>query len=63
MTDKNSPAYPANGHYGINIRQYYAAKAMQGIVSNPDCSFNFKIIAENSFKIADALIEFENKEE
>jgi hypothetical protein len=77
MIDKNKPAYPfvpnqqqtlpdgtwdqncEFGDPGITIRQYYAAKAMQTIGVN--LQFSYKNIAEQSFKMADAMIEFENK--
>jgi len=71
MTHKDDSVFPSP-HFsdvpGINIRQYYAAKAMQGLCANYNNlslkeSGVFDNIVEMSFKIADKAIEFENKEE
>ena len=45
--------------YGINVRDYIAIKAMQGILSNPNLipNYNFIGIAEQCYKISDAMIE------
>lgn len=45
---------------GMSLRDYFAAKAMQGIKSNPDhadsTSFNYPALAEEAYKIADAML-------
>jgi hypothetical protein len=44
-------------HQGLTIREHFAGLAMQGIRSNPNNSNNTpEFIAEQSVKIADALI-------
>ena len=76
MIDKNTPAYPLNipedkkkgwpqeVYKGISIRQYYAAKAMQGLITllNEDTTEDIKDISQLSFQIADSMIDYENKE-
>lgn len=56
----------ADNQDGITIRQYYAAKAMQAIVSKDNISLGYKqvyeLITEMSFIMADAMIAFEEKE-
>lgn len=47
---------------GILIREYYASKAMQGLLSNT--SYNkmpLEVIAELSFMMADEMIKYENE--
>ena len=75
MSDKNTggSAFPqpatADGHStntygGMSLRDYFAAKAMQGFislyVSNGDFD-SFEAIAKTSAKIADAMIAEINK--
>lgn len=72
----NPPAFPApyskvkvsedlnliNGaQTGMSIRDYFAAKAMQGIVTDPGFNATGKhvyeqLVAETSYKIADAML-------
>ena len=52
----NSPAFPDGlGKKGMTLRDYMAAKAMQGLmvdVVQPDCDY----IAETAYKMADAML-------
>jgi len=64
MINKNDQAVAC-----LTLRQYYAAAAMQGELAyskpdeNPWLENQFSMLAERCFKIADAMIEFENKED
>lgn len=90
MIDKNMPAFPKpitkymyatgsevikNNEDGISIQQYYAAKAMQGLVSRIDSLAEYfnennittreeitAKVAEIAHDYADAMIDYENKE-
>jgi hypothetical protein len=42
-------------HQGMDLRDYLAAKAMQGILTGAD-SFDAKWIAEFSYEMADAMM-------
>lgn len=49
------PAFPHAIHNGMTMRDYFAAKAMQGMmvdVEDPDCNY----IAEVSYRMADAMM-------
>ena len=78
--DDGGPAYPTtienqpgeHGRKGMSLRDYFAAKAMQGYLGNPwqaeqmdgmDESFSEQtaILAEASYKMADAMIAERNK--
>lgn len=49
--------------YGLTKREYFAAMAMQGIISNPNNHYVTSYsIAERAVQIADALIEQLNKQ-
>ena len=45
---------------GMDLRDYFAAKAMQGFLSNSHLAkeepMNRNLMAENSYKLADAMI-------
>ena len=48
---------------GVSIRDYFAAKAMQGILSNVEqfTTPGPEYVAEEAYKIADAMLEVRNK--
>lgn len=47
--------------YGLTKREYFAAKAMQGIMADPESVGTFESIAKRSVDIADALIKALNE--
>ena len=54
---KNDQAFPVgyNGHLGMTLRDYFAAKAMQGMmvqIEEPNCDY----IAKQVYKMADAML-------
>lgn len=42
---------------GMTLRDYFAAKAMHGIISGIDPQMNFEEIAIRAYEYADAMIE------
>jgi len=59
MSDTNTggPAFPlfaATGYAGMTLRDYFAAKAMQAVVSNGDV--DPQKISQASYIIADAML-------
>lgn len=44
--------------FGMDLRDYFAAKAMQAILSrvDTDLTFNADILAINSYKVADSMM-------
>jgi hypothetical protein len=60
----NPPAFPTNQNgyllgSGMHLRDYFAAKAMQGMVANPSYSINDwskRDIAIQSYAMADAML-------
>lgn len=48
-------------YWGLSVRDYFAACAMQGILSsghaNPQTAYHFKNIAEDAYIQADAMME------
>ena len=66
MTEyKNEPAFPVYGNgkfegwHGISIRDYFAAKVMQGNIASrlDDEKLNIETAAIWAYKVADAMIE------
>jgi hypothetical protein len=63
-TNTGGPAFPSHGsmgevsHEGMTLRDYFAAKAMQGLVagSNPEHSINLHGAAEWAYNMADAML-------
>ena len=55
---KTEQAFP-NPHRtditGMTLRDYFAAKAMQGLLTSTDCS-DAAIIIKDAYKIADAML-------
>ena len=66
--DTGGPAFPIIGTHeevleiGTTLRDYFAAKAMQGFNANPELiELNNQKVAEWSYAIADAMLEARKK--
>lgn len=60
--NNNQPAFPIVGQWGvsergINMRDYFAARAMQALISMPNQSGSEKDFAEVAYDMADAMLE------
>jgi hypothetical protein len=70
-TDTGGPAFPAfefqRGYGqmmpvgGMTLRDYFAAKAMQGIVANPDLDAYPEDYAKKAYQYADAMLKARSK--
>ena len=49
-------------HYGLSLRDYFAAKAMQGFAADPNASWSNGItgMAEHAYQWADAMLKARN---
>ena len=47
--------------YGMTLRDYFAAKAMQGMYANSCDDYEFEGVAEAAYRTADAMIAERNK--
>lgn len=61
--NNGGPAYPLNWEkqgefwaFGMTLRDYFAAKAMQGIMSDADVTIGPAKIAEWAYQQADAML-------
>jgi len=64
MLHTGGPAFPLENppyHTGMNLRDYFAAKAMQGLVSDPDLVLDAIQTAQLSYKYADAMLKARDK--
>ena len=71
--DTSEPAFPRNGHPdkndfpidGMSLRDYFAAKALQGLLSYTYAADRFrgdlKVAAIEAYEIADAMLEERKK--
>ncbi|MFP1879746.1 hypothetical protein [Lonsdalea quercina] len=51
------------GQEGVSLRDYFAARAMQGILSNPGLNIDaVKRVVRDAYKVADAMLEARNKQ-
>lgn len=54
------PAFPIgdmHGEGGMSLRDYFAAAALQGVMSNPECRVNnAPLIAADVYLMADAML-------
>lgn len=68
---KNEPAFPIVGHvvddcgrlggqlhHGMTLRDYFAAKAMQALLTNGNehCVSSSRVLARDSYEVADAML-------
>lgn len=50
-------AFPQPGYYGMSLRDYFAAKAMQGMQSNFGANdWSVRKFAERAYEMADAMM-------
>jgi len=65
VKDNGGPAFPHDGQQnytgGATLRDYFAAKAMQGIISasgdnNGHVDYHEDWVAKNAYKMADAML-------
>jgi len=62
MLYTGGPAFPDQYKDGMSIRDYFAAKAMQGLVSDPDLVLDAIQTAQLSYKYADAMLQVRDKQ-
>jgi hypothetical protein len=58
--DERSGTRVCVNHPGMSLRDYFAAKAMQGIITN-GLNATYEAIAKRSYVVADAMIKARNK--
>tara|TARA_R110000824_G_scaffold24841_4_gene87022 strand:+ start:724 stop:942 length:219 start_codon:yes stop_codon:yes gene_type:complete len=70
IKDKSGPAFPTQetqypdriaATTGMSLRDYFAAKAMQGYLSDTALSGTVEQLAKASYQAADAMMEERNK--
>ena len=60
--DTGGPAFPAHhfdlaeGEHGMTLRDYFAAKAMQGMLSGKLINTKTAVIAQDCYAMADAML-------
>lgn len=53
----NGDPAPTRQHYGMTLRDYLAAKALQGVLASDNLqTVNFEKIADDSYRMADAML-------
>ena len=66
--DNGGPAFPSNGsmgevtHEGMTLRDYFAAKAMQGFLSAAEV-WTASEISDASYELADAMLAARKEEQ
>ena len=50
------PAFPSETEWGMTLRDYFAAKALQGNIAHPEVTGNRDDIARDAYKYADAML-------
>jgi hypothetical protein len=77
MKNKNVPAFPCPtenrliesnylseeiiGYGGMDLRDYFAAKAMQSIIIYEEGDFDLELLARESYRMADAMMKAREK--
>jgi hypothetical protein len=49
-------AFPSDRSFGMTLRDYFAAKAMQGLLSNRNAEAAIDEFATKSYRMADAML-------
>jgi hypothetical protein len=70
MIDNSGPAFPfveglagyKENKKGMTLRDYFAGQALAGICANPDTSGAYKLIVNEAYAYADAMLVERNKE-
>ena len=59
MLQTGGPAFPVGVTNGMTLRDYFAAKAMQAMLSSPNCPMNVKEsqLATQAYSTADAMLQ------
>lgn len=59
MLHTGGPAFPVGVTNGMTLRDYFAAKAMQAMLSSPNCPMNVKEsqLATQAYSTADAMLQ------
>jgi hypothetical protein len=66
-TNHGNPAFPVGTQYlGMMLRDYFAAQAMQGMISasgnsNGYLEYEEETVAANAYKLADAMLKARSK--
>lgn len=47
--------YITKEHTGMDLRDYFAAKVINGMISNGDC-YNINLMAKYAYEMADAMM-------
>lgn len=64
MTNNGGPAFSQIGGQGLTIRDYFAGKALVGLLAKGGFTYTYIEIVISSYRIADAMIaERENAHE
>jgi len=48
---------------GMTLRDYFAAKALQGMLANNERDTSFSCFADDAYKLADAMLKERNNEQ
>ena len=61
MLHTGGPAFPDENNYGISIRDYFAAKALQGVMACNGIYEDEKKLAQWCYEQADAMLEIRER--
>ena len=59
--ERNSSGAPYADHFGMTLRDYFAAKAMQGLLAGKLISTDIQLIANDCYAMADAMLKARGK--
>ena len=61
QSDRVSTSISIANSQGMTLRDYFAAKAMHAIVSDPETQMSYQEIAIRAYQYADAMLEVKEK--
>jgi hypothetical protein len=54
--ERNGDGYPVKDYFGITVRDYFAAQALQGLLADQNVHGEFESFANNAYGFADAML-------
>lgn len=55
--ERDGDGKPVLDHFGMTLRDYFAAKALQGLLADPNGKGTWKNYASDAYAMADAMLE------
>ena len=56
LLNRDKPAFPSSMREGMSLRDYFASKVMQSVISGTEIDLTPEYIAKTAYAVADAML-------